>query len=90
MYEVNRSMFIVIKDFEQEACFILALWAFAIIGLKANTVLGERRLLARSLLEVTSGTSILPEDAREYSRPLQALPAEEREFLLPRALLSAL
>ena len=90
VYEVNRSLFIVIKDFEQEACFILALWAFAIIGLKANTVLDERRLLAKSLLEVTPGTSILPEDAREYSRPLQALPAQEREYLLPRALLSAL
>jgi biopolymer transport protein ExbB/TolQ len=34
--------------------------------------------------------SILPEDARDYARPVQALPFEEREFLLPRALLAAL
>ncbi len=90
VYEVKRSIFIVIKDYEQEACFILALWVFAIMALKAKLVIEERRLLSKSLLEVTAGTSILPEDARQYSRPLQTLPVEEREYLLPRALLSAL
>jgi len=89
-FEVNRSIFVVIKDFEQEACFILAFWAIAIIGLKAKAALEEQALLARALLDVPPGTSILPEDARQYSRPLQALPDEEREYLLPRALLSGL
>ncbi len=89
-YEVKRSIFIVVKDYEQEACFVLALWVFAIMGLKAKLVMDERRLLSRSLLEVSSGTSILPEDARQYSRPLQALPDEEQEYLLPRTLMSAL
>ena len=89
-YEVQRSIFIVIKDFEQEACFVLALWVFAIMGLKAKMVMEERQLLSRSLLEVTPGTSILPEDARQYSRPLQTLPENEREYLLPRTLLAAL
>lgn len=90
VYEVKRSIFIVIKDFEQEACFILALWVFAIMALKAKILIHERRLLGRSLLEVKPGTSILPEDTRQYSRPLQSLPEEEREYLLPRALLTAL
>ncbi len=89
-YEVQRSIYIVIKDYEQEACFVLALWVFAIMGLKGKLVMEERRLLSQSLLEVTPGTSILPEDARQYSRPLQTLPEEQREYLLPRALLSAL
>ncbi len=87
---VERSIYIVIKDFEQETCFILAVWAMAIIGMKARYGLEEKRLLAKPLLEVKPGTSILPEDARKYSRPLQALPDNEREFLLPRALLTAL
>jgi len=86
----ERSVYIVIKDFEQETCFILALWAMAIIGLKARYGLEEQRLLAKPLLEVKPATSILPEDARKYSRPLQALPDNKREFLLPRALLTAL
>lgn len=89
-YEVKRSVFIVIKDFEQEACFILALWVVAIIGLKARIALSERRLLGRSLLEVAPGATILPEDTRQYIRPLQALAEDEREYLLPRVLQAAL
>ena len=89
-YEAERSIFIVVKDYEQEACFILALWVFAIMGLKAKIMLHERRLLNQSFLEVNPGTSILPEDAHQYSRPLQTLSTEEREYLLPRVLLTAL
>ncbi len=89
-FEVRRSVFIVIKDFEQEACFILALWVMAIIALKTKIALHERRLLDQSLLDVAPGTSILPEDTRQYARPLQALPEDEREYLLPRTLLAAL
>ena len=33
---------------------------------------------------------MLPEDAREYSRSLEALPEQEQDYLLPRTLLSAL
>ena len=90
VYEVKRSIFIVIKDFEQEACFILALWVIAVIGMKARMVIVERRLLKRALLEVRPGATILPEDIRQYLRPLQALAATEQECLLPRALLAAL
>ncbi|MDT8320656.1 MAG: MotA/TolQ/ExbB proton channel family protein [Xanthomonadales bacterium] len=90
VYEVERSLFVVIKDYEQEACFILAFWVLAIMGLKAHGLMQERRLLGESLLDVTPGISILPEDVRQYSRRLQTLPPEERERLLPRALLSAL
>jgi biopolymer transport protein ExbB/TolQ len=89
-YEVKRSIYLVLKDYEQEACFILAFWVLAIMGLKARNLLHERRLLGQSLLDLTPGISILPEDARQYSRALQLLPADEREYLLPRALLTAL
>lgn len=90
VYEAKRSVYTIIKDLEQETCFILALWAIAIIALKTRIALHERRLLNQSLLEVAPGTSILPEDTRQYARPLQALPENEREYLLPRALLAAL
>ena len=48
------------------------------------------RFLQMDLIPLTQGTSILPEDAREYSRPVQALTSEQQSFLLPRALLTAL
>src|ERR687895_553179 len=90
MAEMPRSIYIVLKDYEQESEIILALWAVAIMGLKLHQTIEERRLLRHSLLEVTEGTSILPEDARKFARPLQALPADQREYLLPHALLTAL
>ena len=41
-------------------------------------------------LAIPEGTSVLPEDSREYSRSLEALPEQEQDYLLPRTLLSAL
>ncbi|MCZ6890443.1 MAG: MotA/TolQ/ExbB proton channel family protein [Gammaproteobacteria bacterium] len=86
----ERSLYVVMRDFEQESCLILMFWALAIMGLKARSGLRERRLLQDELIKVSEGMSILPEDTREYSRPLQALPPEIQEQLVPRALLVAL
>ena len=86
----NRSLAIVIKDYEQEACFILMLWALAIMGLKAWTTREETTMLERNLIEVSEGTTLLPQDARNYARSIEALPENEQELLLPRTLLNAL
>jgi biopolymer transport protein ExbB/TolQ len=86
----ERSIYIVLKDYEQESCFILMFWSFAIMGYKARTILRERALLEERIVHVAEGMSILPEDTREYARPIQALPPEVQRYLLPRALLGAL
>lgn len=89
-YVQERSVFVIIRDFEQEACFILMIWAMAIMAYKGAETLRERRLLQLDLIPVNEGTKILPEDAREYARQLETLPDREQRLLLPRALLSAL
>ena len=89
-YVSDQSIFVMMKDYEQETCIILMLWAMSIIGLKIYRNRTEVRLLQRPLLNLAEGMSILPEDARDYARPVQALPPDERGYLLPRALLSAL
>lgn len=86
----ERSLYIVVKDYEQETCFILMLWAMAIMGFKARDLLAERELLRQTLIQVGEGSRILPEDARQLSRPIQALAEQQRGFLLPRALLTGL
>ena len=88
--EAQRTLAIVIRDFEQEACFILLFWALAIMGLKAHRTRLEQRMLGRNLMDVPTGTSLLPQDSRDYARALEALPEEEQDFLLPRALMNAL
>jgi biopolymer transport protein ExbB/TolQ len=86
----KRSIYVVIRDFEQETCFILLFWALAIMGYKGRRGMREQELLGRRLLDIPEGTSVLPQDSREYSRSLEALPEKEQDFLLPRTLLSAL
>lgn len=89
-YVAERSMYIILRDIEQETCIILMLWALTLIGMKTRRTLQERKLLDRELLQVSDGISILPDDARHFARPVQALPDNERYFLLPRALLAGL
>ncbi len=89
-YVVPRSFFVVIKDFEQEACFILMIWALAIMGYKTRTALRESRMQEMPLVSMSEGTRILPGDAGQLARPLQSLPERQQGYLLPRALSTAL
>jgi len=89
-YVVPRSFWVVIKDFEQEACFVLALWALAIMGYKWRTAARESKMLDLPLISVSEGTRILPDDAGQLARPLQSLPDNQKDYLLPRALRTAL
>lgn len=86
----ERSVWVLIKDLEQEACFVLMFWALAIMGYKATKISAERKLLDVDLVPVPEGMRILPEDTREFARQVQALPDDRRQMLLPRALLNAL
>jgi biopolymer transport protein ExbB/TolQ len=86
----ERSSWVLIKDMEQESCFILMFWALAIMGYKGVQIANERRLLEVDLVPVAEGMRILPEDAREFARQVQALPEDRQQMLLPRALLNAL
>ena len=89
-YEVPRSFFIVVKDLEQESCFILMFWALSIMGYKTRTAIRETSMLDLPLINITEGSKVLPEDAGQIARPLQSLPEIQRGLLLPRALQTAL
>ena len=89
-YVTERSTWVLVKDLEQEACFILMFWALAIMGYKMVAILHERRLLDVDLVPIAEGMRILPEDTREFARQVQALPDESQQMVLPRALLNAL
>jgi len=87
---MERSVFVLIRDYEQEACFILMFWAMAIMGYKTFRTSRQRTLLQMDLIPVAEGVRILPEDTRDVSRQIQALPAQQRDALVPRALLAGL
>jgi biopolymer transport protein ExbB/TolQ len=89
-YVQERSLWVILRDYEQEAEIVLMLWALAIIADKVLRLRRERRVLQHDLVPLSEGMRILPADVREHARELQALPAQDRELLLPRSLLAAL
>ena len=46
-YVQERSAWVIMRDFEQEACFILMLWAFAIMAYKSTVTASRERKLLR-------------------------------------------
>ena len=89
-YIQQRSFFVVIKDYEQETCFILMLWAFAILGFKGRASYRQQLLLDQDLLRLPAELPIGPEDTRDLVARIQSLPQSMQHYLLPRALLTAI
>ena len=84
-----RSVYVILKDHEQELCVILCLWSLMLLGRQAQVTQRSRKLLDREYVKIADSQVVLPEDARVYSRPLEALPREEQEGFLPRLLMVA-
>jgi len=89
-YVQQRSFFVVIKDYEQETCFVLMLWAFSILGYKGRAVFRQQKLLERDLLQLPDNLPIGTEDTRSLVDRIRSLPGQMQDWLLPRALLTAI
>ena len=50
-YEPQRSFYVVVRDFEQEICFILMFWALAILGYKAMRIRKQQTQLQLDLVD---------------------------------------
>jgi biopolymer transport protein ExbB/TolQ len=84
-----RSVYVILKDYEQEICVILCLWSLLLLGRQAQQTQKGRTLLDREYVKIADAQVVLPEDARVYSRPLEALPKDEQDGFLPRLLMVA-
>lgn len=85
-YIQQRNFYVVVKDYEQETCFILMLWAAAILTFKGIYAWRQRLQLDEDLLQLPDGLPIGPEDTRELTKKLDAIPVRGRNLLLPKAL----
>jgi biopolymer transport protein ExbB/TolQ len=85
----EQNFYVVIRDFEQEACLILFFWALTILIYKGIVVWRQQGQLEVDLLQLPENMPIGPEDTRELIGRLQEIPYETRDFLLPSALLDA-
>jgi biopolymer transport protein ExbB/TolQ len=89
-YVTKRSIYVLVRDYEQEACFILMFWSLFIMTYKGLNLFRESRLLEKDILHAKDGIKFLPQDTHELERQIQTLPEEEQKYLLPRALNIAL
>jgi biopolymer transport protein ExbB/TolQ len=89
-YEPGRSIFVIIKDHEQQVTITLAIWALILAALRFREISSQRTLLQSDLLKLPPGYVILPSDVREYSRRLEELPAKQSNSVVTRVLRLAL
>jgi biopolymer transport protein ExbB/TolQ len=89
-YVAQRSLYVVLRDYEQEACFVLMFWALAILGYKGASIWRQQSQLERDLLRLPPDLPIGQEDVREIVGQLQSLPPAAQEYLPARALLTAI
>lgn len=88
-----RSVYVIIKDPEQEWEIIFALWGFIILTHKLFQVRGERRLFKQDFVRLQPGERIIPEDALDRYKEMRTAVDRNprwRDRLLPEAMLAAL
>ncbi len=84
-----RSIYVILKDHEQQLCVTLCMWALLLLGRQWQETRKSRALLDREYVKIADSQVVLPEDARVHSRPLEALPKDEQQSFLPRLLMVA-
>ncbi len=89
-HEQPQNFYVILRDYEQETCLVLMLWALCILTYKGVTVHRQQRQLDIDLLQLPEDLPIGPEDTRELQNRLNELPITSRNFLLPRALSTAI
>ncbi len=88
-----RSLYVIIKDPEQQFVMIFAIWGFIILGHKLLQVRAERKLFKHDFVRIQPGERIIPEDAMDRFKEMQAAIDREPQWserLLPESMLAAL
>lgn len=85
-YVQKRNFYVVVRDYEQEACFILMFWALAIMSFKGLSSWKQNKLLDVDLLKLPFDLPIGPEDTKSLLQRINKFPENIHHYLLPRAL----
>ena len=89
-YVARQSVYVVVKDLEQEVCFVLFFWAVAILSYKGVTTVREQNLLYSELIPVRDGQQSTTEDISSITSIIQSLPEIQQKYLLPKSLTAGL
>ena len=73
-YVPERSAYVVIRDLEQEACFILMLGAISLMGYKSIQAMRERTILQMDLIQLVKAPV-------SCQKTLENIPARFKHYL---------
>jgi biopolymer transport protein ExbB/TolQ len=68
----DRTLAIILKDFEQETCIMLAIWALSIMWIKWSRVKEQTNLLSSDVLGTAAKQSISLEEIRDLEESLSS------------------
>ena len=63
-----RSVYVILKDHEQELCVTLCMWSLLLLGRQAWITNKDRKLLDKDYVRIGEAQVVLPEDARVERR----------------------
>jgi hypothetical protein len=90
-YEIQQSPYVILRDYEQEACLVLMLWALSIMGYKTGGTYRQRQQLELDLIGLPEGTPITVGSAQQTSSLIRKrLPEKLHDYLLPRVMLAVI
>ena len=86
----ENSFYVVVRDYEQEACFVLMLWAMAILGFKARQAMHQKGVLDQDLLGLPERMPIHTNDVRILLKKIQEEFVLFKDTIYVRALTNGL
>jgi len=89
-YVPKRSYYVVVRDYEQEASFVLMFWALAILGFKGLRTYRQQLDFEANLIDIPFGTYITENDIEDLARRIQHRSETIKDNILPRILSNTL
>ena len=90
-YVQQQSIYVILKDYEQEAEFVLMFWAFAILAFKGVVAHRDQRQLDWDFIGLPDGTRISVDTAVVIAQRIRdEVPAGMQSSAVPRTLLGAI
>src|SRR5690606_25996457 len=76
----QRAFVVILKDYEQQACLTLMVWACILLFYKLWLVARERTMLEREFVQLEVGQRILPEAALDHAKEVQSQVSHHRSM----------
>ncbi len=92
-YVPERNIYIILKNYEQESCFVLLSWAMTIIIYKLFLVYKEKKVMGETFVDIERGERIIPQEALSHCKHLESRLQNRPDIigkLLPSVILTGL